>query len=173
MVMPTTASLPVIANGDWQRQPHMKYYRAEWLNDMLVERAAWHETAPVQHLGAITIAAPGYIWFRFWLAEGERIVEKYFDEDGKAIGIYAHVGMALPQQGRSFSLVDLMLGLWISSQAHVTVCNEQMFDTAVREGIISPVEAEHAEHQIRELTTAIAGKRFPPAIVRNFAVVTK
>ena len=39
MVMPATTSLPIIANGDWQRQPHMKYYRAEWLNDMLVDHA--------------------------------------------------------------------------------------------------------------------------------------
>ena len=52
MVMPATTSLPIIANGDWQRQPHMKYYRAEWLNDMLVERATWHETAPIQRIGA-------------------------------------------------------------------------------------------------------------------------
>jgi len=169
--MPTTASLPIIANGDWQLYLHLKDYRSEWLNDMLIERAAWAETAPEQRLGAVKIAAPGFTWFRFWLTEGDRVIEKYFDESGKPVGIYVHVGMALPQQGRSFSLVDLMLGLWISGQSHVTVHNEEKFDAAVRDGIISPVEAEHAEHQIRELTTAIAGKRFPPAIVRNFAIV--
>ena len=97
----------------------------------------------------------------------------YFNEGGKPLGVYAHIGMALPLQGRSFSLVDLMFGLWISNQAHVTVCNENKFEASVRDGIISPTEAEHAEHQIREITTAIAGKRFPPAIVRNFAIVTK
>ena len=171
--MPTTASLPIIASGDWQRRPYMKDYRSEWLNDMLIERAAWSEDAPEQTLGAVKIAAPGFTWFRFWLVEGDRIIEKYFDETGKSVGMYTHVGMALPQQGRSFSLIDLILGIWISGQTHVTVHNEEKFDVAVRDGIISPVEAEHAEHQIREMTTAIAGKRFPPPIVRNFAIVAK
>lgn len=148
----------------------MQDYRSEWLNDMLVERALWAPTAPVLRLGALTIAAPGFVWFRFWLAEGDRILEKYFDEAGKPLGMYAHVGMPLPHHGRGFSIVDLMLGLWISAQMHVTVHNEASFDAAVRNGAISPVEAEHAEHQIREITTAIATKRFPPAIVRNFSV---
>jgi predicted RNA-binding protein associated with RNAse of E/G family len=171
--MTTTASLPIIASGDWQRQPHMKEYRSEWLNDMLVERASWDSGTPVQLLGSVTIAAPGYIWFRFWLAEGDRILDKYFDETGKQVGMYAHVGMPLPHQGRGFSIVDLTLGLWISAQMHVTVHNESAFDEAVRQGAISPVEAEHAEHQIREITTAISHKRFPPAIVRNFSVAAR
>jgi predicted RNA-binding protein associated with RNAse of E/G family len=53
------------------------------------------------------------------------------------------------------------------------VQNEARFDAAVADGLISPVEAEHAEHQLREITTAIAHKRFPPALVRNFAIVPK
>jgi predicted RNA-binding protein associated with RNAse of E/G family len=116
----------------------------------------------VQTLGATTIAAPGYVWFRFWLAEGDRILDKYFDDNGNAIGIYVHVGMGLPHQGRGYSMVDLILGLWITGQARVTVHNEARFDAAVASGRISPVEAEHAEHQLREITASVALKRFPP-----------
>lgn len=104
---------------------------------------------------------------------GDRILDKYFDASGQAIGMYAHVGMGMPHQGRGFSMVDLILGLWITGQSHITVYNEARFDAAVRSGQISPVEAEHAEHQIREITTAIAHKRFPPALVRNFAIIPK
>jgi predicted RNA-binding protein associated with RNAse of E/G family len=171
--MATPPSLPVIASGDWQRESTLVDYRYEWLNDMLVERATWTADAPQRQLGGVTIAGPGYIWFRFWLPSGDRILEKYFDGTGQPIGIYARIGMALPQQGRSFSVVDLILGLWISADARVTVHNEAAFDQAVQAGAISPVEAEHAEHQIRELTTAIAVKRFPPALIRNFSVVAK
>ena len=168
-----TTSLAVIASGDWQRQPQMQDYRAEWLNDMLVERAVWAEDAPAQKVGALTIAAPGYVWFRFWLTEGERILEKYFDQNGRPLGMYARIGMAVPHQGRGFSVLDLILGLWITAETRVTVLNEARFDAAVRDGVLSPVEAEHAEHQIRELTTSIAGKRFPPALVRNFTIAGK
>lgn len=167
------STLPVIASGDWQHDPLLGDYRYEWLNDILVERATWAEEAPERKLGGVTIAAPGYIWFRFWMPAGDHILEKYFDQQGGAIGIYAHVGMALPQHGRSFSLVDLMLGLWISADAHVTVHNEASFDVAVQRGTISPVEAEHAEHQIREMTTAIAMRRYPPPMIRNFSIVAR
>ena len=112
--MSVSASLPIIASGDWQRQDHLSDYRYEWLNDMLVERATWDASAPQQQLGAVTIAGPGYIWFRFWLAEGDRIVDKYFDPQGAPIGMYAHVGMGLPHHGRGFSMVALILGLWIT-----------------------------------------------------------
>jgi predicted RNA-binding protein associated with RNAse of E/G family len=171
--MSVSASLPIIASGDWQRQTHLSDYRYEWLNEMLVERATWDPSAPIQQLGTVTIAAPGFVWFRFWLAEGDRILDKYFDAGGQPLGMYAHVGMGLPHQGRGFSMVDLILGLWITGQSHVTVHNEARFDAAVSSGLLSPVEAEHAEHQIREITTAIAHKRFPPALVRNFAIIPK
>lgn len=171
--MVLSASLPIIASGDWQHQPDLYDYRHDWRNDILVERATWADAAPIQQLGATVIAAPGYVWFRFWLAEGDRILDKYFDDNGNAIGIYAHIGMGLPHQGRGYSMVDLILGLWITGQSRVTVHNEARFDAAVAGGLISPVEAEHAEHQLREITTAIAHKRFPPALVRNFAIVPK
>jgi predicted RNA-binding protein associated with RNAse of E/G family len=53
------------------------------------------------------------------------------------------------------------------------VHHEEKFEAAVAAGLISPVDAEHAEHQLREMTAAIAYKRFPPALVRNFAIVPK
>jgi predicted RNA-binding protein associated with RNAse of E/G family len=171
--MSVSASLPIIASGDWQRQPDLFDYRFDWRNEILVERATWGEAAPVQRLGGVTIAAPGYVWFRFWLAEGDRILDKYFDDGGNPIGIYVHVGMGMPHQGRGYSMIDLILGLWITGQSRITVQNEARFDAAVAGGAISPVEAEHAEHQLREITTAITHKRFPPALVRNFSIVPK
>ena len=163
-------SLKIIASGDWSRDPAMLDYRSEWLSDLLVERATCSDAFDGHQLSQITIGGPGFVWFRFWLAEGEFILEKYFDADGQAIGMYARIGMAIPHKGRGFSALGLLLGLWITDEGHVTVLDEAEFDAAVAGGIISPVEAEHAEHQIREVTMAIAAGRYPPPIVRALSI---
>ncbi|GIV68746.1 hypothetical protein [Caldilinea sp.] len=165
-------SLTMIASGEWNRHPGLIDYRAEWLSDLLVERATCAPDAAVQRINHHVVAAPGYIWFRFWLANGQHVIEKYFDNLGRAIGMYARIGMALPHRGRGFTMLNLLLGLWITEDARVTVLHEEEFDEAVKSGLISPVEAEHAEQQIRELTMAIANRRFPPPIVRNLALMT-
>lgn len=164
------AILNVIASGEWQRNSLMHDYRAEWFSDMLVERATWNATTPLQKLGSAVIAAPQYIWCRFWGPEANRVVEKYFDPQGTALGIYVRVGMTLPHHGRGFSMLDLLLSLWMTEDGRVTVLNEDRFERAVAAGEMTPVEAEHAEMVIRELTTSIVQKRFPPAFVRNFAL---
>jgi len=163
-------SLTTIASGEWSRDPDLTDYRAEWLSDMLVERATCALAAPVYRIGAHVVGAPGYIWFRFWLANGEHILEKYFDDHGRPIGMHARIGMAVPHRGRGFSATNLLLGLWITDDAHVTVLNEVEFEQAVAQGLLSPIEAEHAEQQIREVTMAIAHKRYPPPIVRNLTI---
>ena len=81
--------------------------------------------------------------------------------------------MTLPHHGRGFSMLDLLLGLWITEEGRVTVQNEESFDRAVRRGEMTPVEAEQAELLIRELTTSTAQKRFPPPFVRNFTLALK
>jgi predicted RNA-binding protein associated with RNAse of E/G family len=168
-----TSSLPVIASGDWQRASAMHDYRAEWFSDILVERATWSAGTAPQQIGALMTAAPDFIWCRFWGPEASYVVEKYFDAQGIALGIYVRVGMTLPHHGRGFSLVDLLLGIWLTGNGRVTVYNEAHFDQAVKRGEVTPVEAEHAEMVIRELTTAIAQKRFPVAFVRNFTLAVK
>ncbi len=167
-----SSTLNVIASGDWQRNTLMSDYRAEWFSDMLVERATWSADALPKKIGQIVIAAPKYIWCRFWSNEGNRVIEKYFDAQGVALGIYVRVGMTLPHHGRGFSMLDMLLGIWITENGRVTVHDEDRFDRAVKTGEMTPVEAEHAEQIIRELTTSIAQKRFPAAFVRNFALAT-
>ncbi|MEZ4662112.1 MAG: hypothetical protein R2911_31560 [Caldilineaceae bacterium] len=165
----------IIESGEWQLHSHMGDYRAEWPGHMLVERATWQESAPLQHLQIqgvepTLIAAPGYVWFRFWLPEDEQIVERYFDVDGNAVGAYIPICMSPHQDGNVYSAVRLGLALWIGQDGRVTVLNEDEFDAGVKSGAITPVQAEQAELRIRALTTAIAQRRFPPALVRNFTI---
>jgi len=162
--------LTTIASGEWSQSPHLSDYRAEWLSDMLVERATCGPDISMYQIDQHVIGAPGYVWFRFWLTNGEHILEKYFDDQGQVIGMYARIGMAVPHKGRGFSAMNLLLSLWITDDARVTVLNEEEFEQAVKQGLLSPIEAEHAEQQIREVTMAIAHKRYPPPIVRNLTI---
>jgi len=162
--------------GAWQVIDHMVDYRAEWLGQTFIERVAWSKNAPQQHLataaGDVPAAGPHFVWLRFWLVNDGYVVDKYFDARGEAIGCYAPVTTAIEQNGKNLSAEMLFLGLWIEADNHITVMGEAAFDQAQAGGDLTPVEVEQAEHAIRELTMAAAARQFPPALVRNFAIVT-
>lgn len=165
----------VIESGEWQSYTQMSDYRAEWPGDMLVERATWGPTTPLEKLqtrggSPVATIGPSYIWFRFWLSDDQQLVERYFDADGQAIGTYIPICMPLTRHGQVYSTVSLLLGLWIDTDDQVTVLGEDSFEDAMANKHLSPVEIERAELRIRTLTGAVAQKRFPPALVRNFTI---
>jgi predicted RNA-binding protein associated with RNAse of E/G family len=161
--------------GAWKKSEHMVDYRAEWLGQTFVERASWSENAPQQFLataaGDVPAAGPQFVWLRFWLVNDGRVVDKYFDSAGEAVGCYAPVTAAIEQNGKTLTTEMLYLGLWIETDNRITVMGESAFDQAQDGGDLTPVEVEQAELAIRELTIAAAARQFPPAFVRNFAIV--
>jgi predicted RNA-binding protein associated with RNAse of E/G family len=159
-----------LVSGEWQNMPHLTDYRVEWLSSMMVERVHWDVTAPAHLISGRTVAGPGYIWLRFWLLEQEVVLEKYFDEQRQAIGYYLPVCLPVQRRSNQLQALSLYLALWLTPDGRLTVLNEDRFDEAVATRELTPVETEHAEYQIRELTTALARSTFPPAIVRNFAL---
>lgn len=159
-----------LVSGEWRDAPHLMDYRIEWLSNMVVERATWDATASTRLVGDQVIANPGYIWMRFWLVEQKIVLEKYFDPGRQAVGYYLPVCMPLQRRGDQMLALSLYLAIWLSPDNRMTILQEARFEEAVATGELAPVESEHAEYQIRELTTAIARGAFPPAIVRNFAL---
>lgn len=148
----------------------MTDYRAEWFNSLLVERAAWTSQAPTVELHDAVIGAPGFVWFRFWLPDLDQMVEKYFDAEGAAIGLFLPVCRPLQREDRVYRTSDLILAIWYNADKGVFVLREEEFEDSVREQLISGPEAERAETRIRELTAAIFREEFPPPLVRNFAI---
>lgn len=169
------SNLARIESGAWQHDPLFEDYRAEWLTDVLVERATWQEDAPVRKVSgaqkAQTIVAPHYVWARFWFRREGWIVEKYFSATARPLGFYAPICGPIDYHGGKLRADLYGLALWIDAAGRVTVLGEEAFDRDVETGEITPVALEHAEHRIRELTTLTAQKRFPPAFVRNFGIV--
>jgi hypothetical protein len=160
--------LAQITSGEWQSSPLMTDYRAELFDKMFVERATWLPSAPLQRVGDTVVAAPGYIWVRFWLLEGEEPIEKYFDPERNTIGFYLPLCMPVQRRGVGFFAHTLLLSLWLHQTGRLTVLGETAFDAAVAAGDLAPVEIEHAEYRIRTLTFEINQKRYPPGMVRTF-----
>lgn len=162
-------------SGEWRHCATMQDYRAEWLSDVLVERATWGDAAvtrPIsREMPAPAVVKPGYVWTRFWLRREGQLVEKYFTSTGRPLGYYVPVCMPIEQQGDRLSADRLGLALWVDVAGRVTVLGEPAFDSAIDAGTISPVAQEQAEQRIRELTTLVAQRQFPPPFVRNFAIV--
>jgi len=165
----------ILRSGAWRESEHMADYRAEWLGQTFVERASWSGSTPrqlwVMATGNVPAAGPHYVWLRFWLMDDGRVVDKYFDATGEAVGCYAPVTALIEQDGKKLTTETLYLGLWIEADNRITVMGEEAFDEAQAAGDLTPVEVEQAESAIRELTTAAATRQFPPAFVRNFAIV--
>jgi hypothetical protein len=153
-------------------------YRAEWLTDVLVERATCGaEISPMvvveDGLRAPVVAQPSVVWTRFWFRREGWLVEKFFSPVGKILGFYAPICGPIQYNSGLLTTDWFGLALWISENWRVTVLGEQTFEQASEEGNLPPVAEEQAEQRIRELTTLTAQRRFPPAFVRNFGIVTK
>jgi predicted RNA-binding protein associated with RNAse of E/G family len=159
-----------IQSGDWSSTPHLVDYRSQLLDKMFVERATWDETAPTQQLGDTVVVAPGYVWVRFWLLDGEEPIEKYYDAGRNTIGFYIPLCMPVQRRGAGFSARLLLLSLWLHPNGRLTVLGEDEFEAAASSGELAPVEVEHAEYRIRNLTLEISQKRYPPGMVRTFAL---
>jgi predicted RNA-binding protein associated with RNAse of E/G family len=164
-----------IESGSWQRDPDMGDYRAEWLTDVLVERATLQPHAATRTLGPgmenVVIGQPGFVWARFWFRREGWVVEKYFDQRGRTVGYYAPVCGVIDHQNGRLAVDAYGLGLWQADSGRVTVMGEERFDHGAETGDVTPVVLEQAEQRIRELTTMTAQRRFPPAFVRNFGIL--
>ncbi len=171
------SKLERIESDVWQRNPSLSDYRAEWLTDVLVERATCGTEIATQSLdvglrpGAIV--QPDAVWARFWFRREGWIVEKYFSVQGTLVGYYSPVCGTIEYHAGRLGAELYGLALWIAELGRVTVLGEESFDLAVAEGSIPPVALEQAEQRVRELTTLTAQRRFPPAFVRNFGILTK
>lgn len=164
------SELTLIRSGDWKTQPGLADYLVGLLDDLLVERAIWGEGAQASTAGGRVQAQPGQIWYRFWLWRDDQVVERYFDADGQPLGTQIDLCMPIQASEQVWRARDLLLDIWLAPDGRVTVANEAAYDAAVAAGQLSMDEARWAEAHVRRLTGAIAQRRFPPAMVRNWQV---
>jgi len=99
------------------------------------------------------------------------VVEKYFTPLGRTVGYLAPICGPIDHHNGKLMAEVYGLRLWIAESGRVTVLGEERFDRNAETGDVTPVALEQAEQRIRELTTLIAQRRFPPAFVRNFGIL--
>jgi predicted RNA-binding protein associated with RNAse of E/G family len=145
-------------------------YRAEWLGDVLIERVIWGAVAEPLRLAGTVTAAEGYLWFRFWLRHLGVVTERYYAADGTPAGTRLSVCTLPVCDQIGCRAEDLLLFLWLAPDGQVTVYNEDAFEDASREGLLSGEQVQFAEAQVRELTAGIARGKFPPSLVRNWRI---
>ena len=114
------AAPAVISSGLWQGDSNFTDCRAEWLTDVLVERATLSASAPKSTLNingnGLRIGAASFVWLRFWFKNDGYLLEKYFDAKLRHIGIFVPVCMPFQQRGKILITQSLLLGLWIDPQ---------------------------------------------------------
>jgi predicted RNA-binding protein associated with RNAse of E/G family len=160
----------LIQSGVFGDPAALRDYRSEQLGDILVERIIWDGQPNPGRLAGDIVADDGHIWFRFWLPGEDQVVERYYDDQGRLIGTQIDVCTSLCYDERGWRAEDLIFDIWISPDEQVTVHNEAAFDQAVLLGELDPAQAERAERHLRRLTAAIALRRFPPPLVRNWQI---
>ena len=114
------AQVQVIRSGEWSEWDGAADYRAVEISDMLVERLVWAHNAPLQRWPGWKAAGPGFVWYRFWLARQEQIVEKYFDAQGGVVGTVANLSTppVVTAKGRWAS--NLLLAIRMSPEGRVS-----------------------------------------------------
>ena len=161
---------PVIRSGEWRDLPGIADYFAGLVDDILIERVVWAEAGAADQMGGLAAAEPGHIWYRFWLWRDDQLVERYYDAEGVLLGTQIDICSPMVIEESQWQVDDLVLDIWISPEGRVNVTNEASFDQAVADGLLTPDQEDYAEQHVRRLTGAIAQRRFPPAIVRNWQV---
>jgi uncharacterized protein len=159
-----------IRSGTFGDPAFVHAYRFELLGDALVERVIWRRLPEPRTLFGAVVADSGAIWYRFWLPQHDQVVERYYREDGTPLGTHIDVSGPIMCDEGGCRAEDYILDIRIDPQGRVTVHNEDEFERSALLGELLPEAAQWAEAHLRELTAAIARKRFPPPLVRNWQI---
>jgi hypothetical protein len=163
-------------SGVWEDRTGVAHYRAESFSDKVVERVTFRQAVNPYH-GDDSLSFAEWMektvdLVRFWLLQQDQVIDKTFDSEGAPLGYFSPVSRPLERRDGGVCAQLLMLGLCMDADQRLTVTGEEAFDAAVAAGEVTPVESEHAEHRIRQMTLASAVGEWPPAFVRNFALAS-
>jgi predicted RNA-binding protein associated with RNAse of E/G family len=106
------------------------------------------------------------IWFVFtglWYDIG-----KIYNLNDEWTGYYCDIMMPVTRNSDQFEIVDLFLDLWVSPDGSYEIQDEDEFEDALKEGIISTELAEKARNALDDLISEVVSGKFPPEFVKNF-----
>ena len=106
------------------------------------------------------------VWFVFtglWYDIG-----KIYNLNNEWTGYYCDIMKPVKRSSDQFEIVDLFLDLWVSPDGSYEIQDEDEFENALEEGIISTQLAEKARNALDNLIGEVVSGKFPPEFVKNF-----
>ena len=155
----------------YKRLPdRVNYFQQELLyedSEVIVTSQRIKPSSPIV-LNGETVLGDNFtaVWFVFtglWYDIG-----KIYNLDNEWTGYYCDIMMPVKRSADQFEIVDLFLDLWVSPDGSYEIQDEDEFETALEEGVITPELAEKAQNALNDLIDAVTSGRFPPEFVQNF-----
>jgi predicted RNA-binding protein associated with RNAse of E/G family len=155
----------------YKRLPdRVNYFQQELLyedSEVIVTSQRIKPSSPIV-LNGETVLGDNFtaVWFVFtglWYDIG-----KIYNLDNEWTGYYCDIMMPVKRSADQFEIVDLFLDLWVSPDGSYEIQDEDEFETALEEGVITPELAEKARNALNDLIDAVTSGRFPPEFVQNF-----
>lgn len=124
-------------------------------------------TAPLT-VGRQIIYEPGapIVWYVFPTAWYD--IGAFHLTDGTFTGYYVNLITPPRLGGRTWTLFDLCLDVWIDPGGDFSVLDQDEFDEAVDSEWLDSATAERARHELDRVLQAAASGRFPPSLVRRY-----
>lgn len=108
------------------------------------------------------------IWFVFtglWYDIG-----KIYNLDSEWTGYYCDIILPVTRSKTKFEIVDLFLDLWISPDGGYAIQDEDEFEEAVKNGVISDEVADKARSTLDFLIEEVTEENFPPKVVKDYII---
>lgn len=155
----------------YKRLPdRVNYFQQELLyedSEVIVTSQRIKPSSPIV-LNGETVLGDNFtaVWFVFtglWYDIG-----KIYNLDNEWTGYYCDIMMPVKRSADQFEIVDLFLDLWVSPDGSYEIQDEDEFETALEEGIITPELAKKARNALNDLIDEVTSGRFPLEFVKNF-----
>lgn len=91
------------------------------------------------------IAEEGYKWVTRWGVGKPYTINKFYDNNGKLIGIYCDVARPVQPIIGGFEFYDLYLDVWQVAGQPIRVLDEEELQDALEAGYITTLEAHNAQ----------------------------
>jgi len=110
------------------------------------------------------------IYFVFFDGTGHDIL-KIFNPDGSFWGYYCDIVTGVKRIPGGFEIIDLFLDVWVEPDGRTyIILDEDEFQEAVADGIVSPAQEKNALRSLGELVAEIENGNFPPPFTRRFTL---
>lgn len=114
----------------------------EWSSDRLAfGTETWGEMEKPWKQDKTIIALPEYVWRTRWEVDKPFIINKYFDNNGKLVGIYCDICRPVEKVENGLAFDDLYLDVWQVPGRMPIILDEDELEKAKKAGYISSEEA--------------------------------